>query len=213
MQDDNAIVLFVLPMSISRNPISRNPVSRNPAPWNIDAIGPAKLQRIALHTQRLLSSFQRCTGKLLLPSGPECSTLTLSPLLTRELVQSLFEAPFVVVSHGIQADPIFNYGNRKALELWELSWDELTQMPSRKTAEVEFQGARSQMLAEALHKGYVDHYEGIRISSTGRRFRILDGIIWNVVDEMVVDEAGDASELSEAHCWGQAAMFSRYEFL
>ncbi|NJM58330.1 MAG: MEKHLA domain-containing protein [Synechococcales cyanobacterium RU_4_20] len=174
-----------------------------PAPWNTDAI--------AIHTQRLLNSFLRCTDRSLLPpeSAPSVSTVE----FLQSQAQQLFEAPFVVVSHGIQADPIFNYGNRKALELWELSWDELTQMPSRKTAEVEFQGARSQMLAEALHKGYIDYYEGIRISSTGRRFRILDGIIWNVVDETVVNEASDALELSEAYCWGQAAMFSRYEFL
>jgi hypothetical protein len=159
-----------------------------PAPWNTQAI--------ATHTQRLLNSFQRCTGKSLLPSDPESA----SGEPSQNLVQQLFEAPFVVVSHGTQADPIFNYGNRKALELWELSWDELTQMPSRKTAEPELRGARSQMLTEALQKGYVDSYEGIRISSTGRRFRMRDGMIWNVEDD-----AGRR--------WGQAATFSRYEFL
>ncbi len=36
-----------------------------------------------------------------------------------------------MVSHGTESDPIFNYGNRKALELWELSWDDFIEMPSK----------------------------------------------------------------------------------
>ena len=33
------------------------------------------------------------------------------------------------------SDRLFNYGNRRALELWELSWEEFTCMPSHKSAE------------------------------------------------------------------------------
>ncbi len=165
------------------------PAPWNPVPWNTEAT--------VIHAQLLLDSFRRCASRSLLELGPDTSVPDGSQ---EDWAQRLFEAPFVVVSHGTQADPIFNYGNRKALELWELSWEALTQMPSRKTAEPELRGARSQMLAEALQKGYVDRYEGIRISSTGRRFRIRDGMIWNVEDD-----AGRR--------WGQAATFSRYEFL
>ena len=140
-------------------------------------------------TQRLLYSFQYWTGQ---------------PLLERigsqiEQAQSLFEANFVVVSHGTEADPIFNYGNGKALELWELSWEELTRTPSRKTAEPVAQAERSQMLAEAANRGFISHYCGIRISSKGRRFRINDGIIWEVIDQ-------------SGRRYGQAAVFSKYEF-
>ena len=55
-----------------------------------------------------------------------------SPL---ETAKALFEASFVLASHGTELDPIFNYGNRKALELWELSWEEFTRIPSRRSAE------------------------------------------------------------------------------
>lgn len=34
---------------------------------------------------------------------------------SNELANVLFHAPFVVVSHGTQADPILNYGNQTAL--------------------------------------------------------------------------------------------------
>ncbi len=153
------------------------------APWQTEPV--------IQHTQRLLFSFEYWLGRSLLPQA------TLSP---ENNAQQLFDADFVLVSHGLQADPIFNYGNRQALALWELSWDSLIQMPSRKTAEVDLRADRAQMLTAALRKGYIEHYEGIRISSTGHRFRILDGIIWNVVDELGTR-------------WGQAATFSRYEFL
>ena len=45
-------------------------------------------------------------------------------------------------------------------------------MPARKTAEPAEQAARDRFLAEVRKGGFVNDYEGIRISSTGRRFRI-----------------------------------------
>ena len=65
--------------------------------------------------------------------------------LKRELVERtgsmdeqgrrLFLAPFVVVSHVESPDPILNYGNQPALDLWEMTWAEFTATPSRLTAE------------------------------------------------------------------------------
>ncbi|MEO8328291.1 MAG: MEKHLA domain-containing protein, partial [Nitrospirota bacterium] len=52
-----------------------------------------------------------------------------------EQAERLFTCPFVVVSHGLHDDPILNYGNLTALTLWEMDWDQLTQTPSRQTAE------------------------------------------------------------------------------
>ena len=48
-----------------------------------------------------------------------------------ELAGKIFQAPFVLVSHGTEADPVLNYGNAAALALWEMSWTELTRTPSR----------------------------------------------------------------------------------
>ncbi|MFM6630604.1 MAG: MEKHLA domain-containing protein, partial [Microcystis panniformis] len=42
----------------------------------------------------------------------------------KEQSKMLFYAPFVLVSHGTQTNPIFNYGNRTALDLWGLTWPE-----------------------------------------------------------------------------------------
>lgn len=100
-----------------------------------------------------------------------------------EQAQALFDAPMVVVSHGMETDPILNYGNRRALGLWEMEWEAFTRTPSRCTAEPLERGERERMLERAARDGYLDGYRGVRISRTGRRFLVEDALVWNVVDE------------------------------
>lgn len=133
--------------------------------------------------QRLITSFQHWTGK---------------PLI--ETPEALFEAPFVVVSHGTEPDPIFNYANQQALDLWEMDWDTFTQLPSRYSAEPISQEERSRLLAQAKAQGYISDYRGVRISSTGKRFWIEDVILWTVLDEL-------------NYPCGQAATFSSWKFI
>jgi putative N6-adenine-specific DNA methylase len=141
-----------------------------------------------LHTQVLLDSYQKYLGRELLPRSDD----------PEDEAQRLFEAPFVVVSHGIQEDPILNYGNRTALRLWETDAATLTSMPSRLTAEPMHRDERAEMMARALRDGYVDDYRGVRISSTGRRFRIDRAIIWNLVNHSG-QRVGQAATFSEWH--------------
>jgi MEKHLA domain len=144
------------------------------------------------HSQRLIQSFQHWTGRALLESIAASSP--------QELAQALFQAAFVVVSHGTEADPIFNYGNRQALALWELDWQTFTQMPSRRSAEPTEREARAILLAEAKQKGYVSDYRGVRTSSTGRQFWVENVILWDVLDEQ------------QQPC-GQAATFDQWRFI
>ncbi|MEH2252614.1 MEKHLA domain-containing protein [Nostoc sp.] len=72
---------------------------------------------------------------------------------------------------------MFNYGNRKALKLWELSWEEFTKMPSRKSAQEVVPEERDRLLAEAATKGFITNYSGIRTFSNGKRFYIGDTIL------------------------------------
>ncbi len=94
---------------------------------------------------------------------------------------SPWEDPCPVVAHGIQADPIFRWANPAALDLWETTWEVFTALHSRLSAEAEpaIQDDRSRYLAEAALRGFVDDYQGIRISTKGRRFRIR-ARIWTV---------------------------------
>jgi hypothetical protein len=145
---------------------------------------------LILHTRRLLRSFRHWTGRgLLSESGtPE------------ELVERLYHHPAVVLSHGIEADPIINYGNAAALRLWETTWEEFTTTPSRLTAEPVAREERARLLAEAAKKGHLDRYRGIRISKTGRRFEIEGAIVWTVLDE-------------EDRTVGQAATFDHWRYV
>lgn len=114
--------------------------------------------------------------------------------------QALFEWPVVVVSHGTEADPILNYGNKAALNLWEMTWEQLVRTPSRMTAEPVNRAEREQMLEQARAIGYIDTYRGVRISGTGRRFLVENAWIWNVLNP------------SGQHV-GQAATFSHWTWL
>lgn len=119
---------------------------------------------------------------------------------SQEQSRHLFESSLVVVSHGMQEDPILNYGNRVALALWEMTWEDLTRTPSRLTAEPLNREERAQMLQRASQHGFIDDYRGIRISNTGKRFTVEGAIVWNVVD-------------SSGRQLGQAATFSRWTYL
>ena len=87
------------------------------------------------------------------------------------LAHAVFEAPFVLVAHGTEADPLLNYGNAAALALWEMTWGELTRTPSRYTAEEASRNERARLLESVARRGFIDDYSGVRISRTGRCFR------------------------------------------
>jgi MEKHLA domain len=141
-------------------------------------------------SQRLLESYRHWIGQDLIDRAGDQDSQA----------RRLFDATFVVVSHGMEAAPILNYGNQAALDLWELPWKQFIQTPSRLTAEPDDRAERERMLMQARAKGYYDGYRGVRISSTGRRFLVEQAVIWNVIDP-----AG--------HRIGQAATFSQWSYL
>ncbi|MDH5738753.1 MAG: MEKHLA domain-containing protein [Nitrospira sp.] len=123
-------------------------------------------------SQRLLDSYCHWTGLELIERTGD----------TTQQARVLFEASFVIVSHGVEPDPILNYGNQTALDLWELPWDQFIKTPSRLTAEPDDRDERGRMLERARRNGYFDGYRGVRISSTGRRFLVEQALIWTVID-------------------------------
>ncbi|MGD9786362.1 MAG: MEKHLA domain-containing protein [Sulfuricellaceae bacterium] len=143
-----------------------------------------------IRATQVLDSFERLLGWPLIPrqGNPAADA------------RALFDAPFPVLAHGTQADPVLDYGNRAALALWEMDWPRFTTTPSRLTAEPDSRAAREKILQTAAQQGYVAHYSGVRISATGRRFRVEELILWRVAD-------GDGKRA------GLAATFPRWEFL
>jgi hypothetical protein len=137
----------------------------------------AKLRLIA-------DSHRRLTGRDLVP-------------LSADPAQALWSAPRVIVAHGTEADPIFFFGNRAALDRFDVTLEAFTAMPSRLSAEPMLREERQTLLDRVARDGFIDDYSGIRISAMGQRFRIEQATVWNLIDEQGV-----------VH--GQAATFDRW---
>ncbi len=148
-----------------------------------------KNKEVIEHSALLISSYTHWFGASLL-----------EPVLDDDLARALFEAPFAVVSHATQEDPVFNYGNHRALDLFEMKWSDFVQLPSRLSAESVEQEDRSQVMNTVNDQGYVGDYRGIRKSSSGRRFEISNASIWNVID-------------SNKAYYGQAAVIRKWSYL
>ena len=142
------------------------------------------------HIEILRSSYLHWTGKPNFNKGTS----------QENAVEALFLAPFAVLSHGIGVDPIFNYGNQRALDLFEMSWEEFTVLPSRLSAETVNQKERAKLLDAVTKHGYINNYSGIRIAKSGRRFMIRDATVWNLMTP-------------SGQYYGQAALIRDWEHL
>lgn len=117
----------------------------------------------------IAESFQRLLGRPLTTTGGD-------------LIAALWNAPHAIVAHGTEDDPVFFFGNRAALKAFETSFADFVQLPSRLSAEAPLRGERQQLLDRVSAHGFIDDYAGIRISAKGRRFRIENAVVWNLIN-------------------------------
>lgn len=148
---------------------------------------PWRQSSISRLSQRIVDSFQHWLHRPLIEVAGTPD----------EIAQALFEAPFALMAHGTEADPIFNYGNRMALERFGMDWETFTAMPSRYSAEPIAQEERNRLLQASQEKGVIPNFQAIRVTRSGERFRIENGILWNLLDE-------------QGECCGQAAIYSQW---
>jgi PAS domain-containing protein len=121
----------------------------------------------------LAGSFHRLTGNELAPSA----------IPPEEGARYLYEqAPFGLLAHDTAEDPIFVYGNKAAQQLFGYDWAELTRLPSRLSAEAPDRNDRQRFLERVGRNGFVSDYSGIRVTKTGRRFRIAGACVWQLID-------------------------------
>ena len=126
---------------------------------------PGTAARIAL----IAESHARLLGEPLVP----CSD---------DPVATLWQAPRAIVAHGVEADPVFFFGNAAALAAFECDVARFTAMPSRLSAEMPARDERQALLDRVSRDGFIRDYAGMRISATGRRFMIERAVVWNLVD-------------------------------
>jgi len=129
----------------------------------------------------LTRSYARLVGTPLVPEGCDPAWL-------------YHEAPFAVVAHNTDPDPRFIYANRTAQSCFEYPWHEFIQLRSRFSAEEPNRFERQRLLESVSQKGFVTGYSGLRIASSGRRFWIEGGVVWQLMNEIGVS-------------FGQAAVF------
>ena len=145
-------------------------------------------KRTEEHVKILLKSYEKFFAESIVSKSNDPS----------DTLKELWNADFVVVSHGTETDPIFNFGNKTALRLFELDFVAFSQLPSRKSAEQISQTERNKLMAEVTKNGCITNYTGVRVSSTGRRFFIENAKVWNLYDE-------------NSAYYGQAAMFKSWK--
>jgi len=141
---------------------------------------------IAEPSQLILTNYRRLFGRDLVDVGDSLRS-----------AQNLFEAPLVVLSAlgPPGSDHLFNYANRAALALFEYDLNELIGQPSSTSAEPLHRDERRRLLDEVSRHGFIENYSGVRISKNGRRFRINNATVFNLLDR-------------SGHYLGQAATFA-----
>ncbi|MBW9113869.1 MEKHLA domain-containing protein [Rhizobium cauense] len=107
------------------------------------------------------------------------------------------EARFVVVAHNTDSDPRFVYANRRAQNLFGYGWWEFTALPSRLSAEAPEREERQRLLDAVTTNGFIENYRCLRVRKSGARFRMEDGLVWQLLDE-------------DGKSHGQAATFSKW---
>lgn len=149
-----------------------------------------KIPFVIQHAKLIAFSYKYWTGKDLFPGKPEDYRLS----------EALYLAPYIVVSHGIEKDPIFNYANLSAQKLWKIEWDAFTKMPSRLSAEPVEENKRNQLLEEGKKKGVTFLKQVIRIDNTGRKFYIEEVVLFNLIDK-------------NKNYLGQGAVYEKWKYL
>ncbi|HSG33056.1 MAG TPA: MEKHLA domain-containing protein [Sphingomonadaceae bacterium] len=135
----------------------------------------------------IAASFAHVTGRQLVP-------------VWADTAEAMFHQHAAIVAHGTEDDPVFFYGNRAALELFEMSAADFIRLPSRFSAEPVEREERARLMERVAREGFIDDYSGVRISSTGKRFLIERATVWNLRDE-------------SGGVHGQAAMFDHWTAL
>jgi PAS domain-containing protein len=123
--------------------------------------------------QLLADSYAKLLGHPLVPQA----------MPAVEASEWLYEsAPFAVLAHNTDPDPLFIYGNKAAQRRFEYSWDEITRLPPRLSAEALNREERQQFLARVQRFGYEAGYKGVRITKSGQRFMIEEATLWQLLD-------------------------------
>jgi hypothetical protein len=156
----------------------------------------------AMHSLQLLSSFtNKSSGSTLVDArGAE----------VQQAADLLYSAPLAVLSHledeeegsdgSTTSVARYTYANLAAQSVFNYSWDAIVGLDSRLSApEGNERNERASAIDDAVQRGFSVLPSGVRVSSNGIRFKVLDAKLWVI----------DAPEKGN----GLAAAFDRIELI
>ena len=86
---------------------------------------------------------------------------------------------FVIVSHGTEDDPIYNFSNVAGMEAFVRSWDEFIELPSRLSVvlQTKDEESRIQLMRKVTDDGFVEGASGIRVRGDGQFIKLVDAVV------------------------------------
>jgi hypothetical protein len=114
--------------------------------------------------------------------------------------EAMWLAPRVILAQGIEAVPRIFYANRLTLDLYEMTASAFIGMPSHLCAEPIRRAELLRMFSRLDKEDIIEGYNGVRIASSGRRFRVDTAQTWNVTD-------------AQGKRVAQAATYSEWKYL
>lgn len=100
------------------------------------------------------------------------------------VLTALNRAEQVVFSSGIEASPVFNYGNVKALALFGYELAEFTQLGQQEVVPEAMRALDQQLMAEVKRAGHVKLAASQRVSRSGKLWQIDAGVVWQLKDAL-----------------------------
>lgn len=129
--------------------------------------------RFVVRAAEILDSFRRHLGRDLVERSGNPA----------EDARRLFDAPFAVLAHDTSPTPRLDWANLAAARAFDATPESLLGRPSADTAPADAVADRRALFDVLSRQGVVTGYSGIRISLTGRRFRIEGVSIFELIDE------------------------------
>ncbi|CAG8872626.1 MEKHLA domain-containing protein [Pseudomonas fluorescens] len=92
-------------------------------------------------------------------------------------------APYSLLAHGTEDDPLFFYANEQALACFKYPRPEFLGMPSRYSASPLDRAVRQTLLEQVTAHGIAHGYSGYRVDRQGNAFMIHEGKVWTLIDQ------------------------------
>lgn len=108
---------------------------------------------------------------------------------------------FVLISHGTEANPIYNFGNVAALQAFMRSWHDLM-IPSAESVVLRSQDEtlRNELMQKVTDHGFVEGASGIRVRGDGKFIKLVDAVVWNCYDDDNSTYIGQAAFFDRKNC-------------